>query len=332
MTAQSSTISSPKTPFGLTVRAYRRLKEVSLGYALLAPAFILLAIFEFYPLFFGLYISMCDWRLSCVNFIGFDNYTRALGDPAMWQSLLITATYSIIAIPLQLGFGLILAYLLFQKVKGLQLFRVFFFMPYITTTVASAAIWAFIYNPTYGPLNKLIEALGGQPQKWLGESTGIFQMVANSFGATLPETFAGPSLALVSLVLYTTWVFVGYDIVIFLAGLGNIPGELYDAAKVDGAQGWKLFRYITFPLLSPTTFFLLIITVIGTFKAFNHIYIMTQGGPANATRTASILIFNQMVTFNRYGYSAALSFIVFLAILLLTVAQNRIAGKRVIYE
>jgi ABC-type sugar transport system permease subunit len=133
-------------------------------------------------------------------------------------------------------------------------------------------------------------------------------------------------------IVYTTWVFVGYDIVIFMAGLGNIPKELYDAAKVDGAEGFSLFRYITFPLLSPTTFFLLILTVIGTFKAFNHIYIMTQGGPANTTMTASIFIFQQYVNYNRTSYSAALSFVVFIVILILTILQNRFAGNRVVYE
>jgi len=120
--------------------------------------------------------------------------------------------------------------------------------------------------------------------------------------------------------------------VIFLAGLGNIPKELYDAARVDGASGWTLFWHITWPLLSATTFFLLLITVIGTFKAFNHIYVMTLGGPGNATTTASIYIFNQMVSYNRYGYSAALSFIVFFVILILTVIQNQVAGRRVIYD
>jgi multiple sugar transport system permease protein len=126
-------------------------------------------------------------------------------------------------------------------------------------------------------------------------------------------------------------VFVGYDIVIFLAGLVNIPTELYDAATVDGANGWQTFRYVTFPLLSPTTFFLLLITVIGTFKAFNHIYIMTLGGPGGATTTASLYIFDQMVSYGRYGYSAALSFVFFVVIMVLTVLQNKIAGSRVVY-
>ena len=308
------------------------LGDTLLGYALLAPALILLLVFEFYPLFLGLYISMCDWKISCTQFIGFDNYTRALTDPDMWHSLLVTATYSIISVPVQLGFGLVVAYLLFQKIKGMEWFRMMFFMPYITTTVATAAIWAYLYSPDNGPINKLLQLVGLPGLNWLGETRGIFDLALTNLGITLPEWAGGPNLAIISLIIYTTWVFLGYDVIIFLAGLVNIPKELYDAAKVDGASGWGIFRHITLPLLSPTTFFLTLITVIGTFKAFNHIYIMTQGGPGNATTTASIFIFQQLVTYNRYGYSAAISFIVFIVILLLTVFQNKVAGNRVVYD
>lgn len=333
MTAVSpgSLYQTPKK-FGLSIRTWRDIKEAIFGYALLAPAIILLLVFEFYPLFFGMYISMCEWKLTCTKFIGLANYVKAFSDPAMWHSLLITATYSIISVPVQLGLGLVLAYLLFQKVRGLAIFRMMFFMPYITATVASAAVWAYLFNPTSGLINETLNLIGIPGLKWLGEPKGIFDMMAGMVGLHTPTWAAGPSLALFSLIIYTTWVFVGYDIVIFLGGLGNIPGELYDAAKVDGAQGWQLFQYITLPLLSPTTFFLLIITVIGTFKAFNHIYIMTLGGPGDATTTSSIYIFNQLVVYGRYSYSAALSFVVFIVILILTIIQNKVAGSRVIYD
>ncbi|MBI1802534.1 MAG: sugar ABC transporter permease [Chloroflexi bacterium] len=315
-----------------TARSRRRLREISLGYALLAPAFLLLLIFEFFPVVYCFYISTCDWRLSCVRFVGLDNYTRAFEDPEMWQSLLTTATYSLISIPLQLMFGLVIAYLLFQKIRGQEALRVMFFFPYITSTVASAAVWAYLYSPDRGLINGALRALGLPALRWLGEQKGIFLLIADGLNVTLPRWAEGPPLALISLLIYTTWVFVGYDIAIFLAGLGNIPGELYDAAKVDGASGWRLFRNITLPLLSPTTFFLLILTVIGSFKAFNHIYVMTRGGPGDATTTASLFIFRQLFEFNRYGYSAALSFVLFAVILLLTIFQNRVAGSRVVYD
>ena len=310
----------------------RRLNEIGLGYTLLAPAVILLVVFEVFPILYGAYISACDWRLQCTQFVGLDNYTRALTDTAMWHALLVTATYALISVPLQLGLGLWIAYLLYQKVRGQEAFRVLFFLPYITSTVASAAVWSYLYSPDNGLLNGALRLVGLPAQQWLTEPRGVFLLVAQSFGVGIPLWLQGPSLALVSLIAFTTWVFVGYDIAIFLAGLGNVPTELYDAAKVDGASGWTLFRNITFPLLSPTTFFLLIFTVIGTFKAFNHVWVMTEGGPGDATTTASVLIFQQLYQNNRYGYSAALAFILFAVILLLTVVQNRLAGRRVVYD
>jgi ABC-type sugar transport system permease subunit len=193
-------------------------------------------------------------------------------------------------------------------------------------------VWSYLYSPDNGVLNGFLKMVGLPAQHWLTEPRGVLGLIAQSFGVPLPVWAAGPSLALVSLIAFTTWVFVGYDIAIFLAGLGNIPTELYDAAKVDGAGGWTLFRSITLPLLSPTTYFLLIFTVIGTFKAFNHVWVMTEGGPGDATTTTSVLIFQQLYQANRYGPAAALSFILFAVILLLTLIQNQVAGRRVVYE
>jgi ABC-type sugar transport system permease subunit len=285
-----------------------------------------------FPILYGLYISVCDWRLSCTQVVGLDNYVRALTTASTWHSLLVTATYSLISVPLQLGLGLWLAYLLYQKVRGQSFFRVVFFLPYITATVATAAVWSFIYSPDTGLLNNFLKLVNLPPQHWLTEPKGVFALAAHGLGVSLPGWAEGPPLALLSLIAFTTWVFVGYDIAIFLAGLGNIPGELYEAARVDGAGGWTLFRHITLPLLSPTTFFLLIFTVIGTFKAFNHIWVMTEGGPGDATTTTSVLIFQQLYQANRYGNAAALAFILFAVILLLTLLQNQLAGRRVVYE
>jgi multiple sugar transport system permease protein len=246
--------------------------------------------------------------------------------------LLTTATYSAIAVPVQLSLGLLLAYLLFQNVRGREALRVLYFLPYITSTVASAAVWSYLYSPDNGVINAGLRALGLTPQRWLSEPAGVVTLLGQAFGLSVPSFLAGPSLALLAVIVFTTWVFVGYDMTIFLVGLGNIPTEVYEAARVDGAGGWKLFRHITLPLLSPTTFFLLIFTVIGTFKAFNHIWVMTQGGPGSATTTASILIFQQLYQANRYGYSAAISFILFSAILGLSLLQNHFAGRRVVYD
>ena len=314
-----------------TSRLARRWREIGLGYLFLAPAMLLLLIFEIFPIFYGLYISSCDWRLRCVQFIGIDNYTRALGDPDAWHAFSVTLTYAAISVPLQLALGLFLAYLLFQPIRGQAGFRMVFFLPYITSTVASASVWSYLYSSDKGPINGFLRLFGIQPLRWLAEPAGVISLVASGAGLKLPDWAGGPSLALVSLIVFTTWVFTGYVVTIFLAGMANIPKSLFEAARVDGASGWILFRHVTFPLLSPTTYFLLIFTVIGTFKAFNHIYVMTQGGPVNTTQTASIFIFKQLYENNQYGYSAALSFLLFFLILLLTVVQNRFAGRRVVY-
>jgi len=319
----------------VSTRRWRRFSEVSLGYALLAPAVILLLVFEFFPLFYGLFISTCNWRLNCGDnferFIGLDNYTRAFSDPEFLNALTVTITYVAISVPIQLGLALVLAYLLFQKIRGKEILRVAFFLPYITSTVASAAVWGYLYSPDKGLFNTIAKWIGFPPQRWLGEPAGIFTMLGQAAGVSIPSWAAGPSLALVALIVYTTWVFIGFDITIFLAGLGNISSELYDAAKVDGASGWKLFRNITLPLLSPTTFFLITVTIIGTFRAFNHIYVMTLGGPIGTTTTGAIFIFNQLRA-NRFGYSAALSFLLFFIILIVTVIQYRISSRRVVYD
>ncbi|MCC6177532.1 MAG: sugar ABC transporter permease [Chloroflexi bacterium] len=313
-------------------RTLRRVREVSLGYVFLAPALLLLGLFQLFPIVYGMYISACDWRLGCTQIIGLGNYTRAVNDPATWRALLTTATYSLITVPVQLSIGFLIAVLLYQHIRGREIYRVVLFLPYITSTVASAAVWSYIYSPDNGLLNTFLRAIGLQPLRWLGEPTGVFALAGNALGIQVPPGLEGPALALVAVSVYSTWVFIGYDITIMLAGLGNIPSELYEAAKVDGARGWALTRYITFPLLSPTLFFLLIVTVIGTFKAFNHIWVLTQGGPVNATTTSSILIFKQMYEVNRYGYAAALSFILFTVILVLTLLQNWLAGRRVVYD
>lgn len=331
MTSQA-TVAPTSSPF-FTPRRLRKFREAGLGYLFLLPAFAVLAVFEFWPVFYGAYISTCNWTVrGCATQIGLANYTRAFDDSEMWHSLIVTATYSIISVPLQLGISLLLAYLLFQQIRGKAIYRVIFFMPYITATVASASVWAFLYSPDRGLINEVAGLLGLPQLKWLGEPRGIFQVIGELMQIPIPAELAGPSVAMLAIILYTTWVFVGYDTTIFLAGLGNIPNELYEAARIDGASGWQLFRRITVPLLSPTTFFLLLYTVIGTFKAFNHIYVMTMGGPGDATTTASVFIFQQMYQYNRYGYSAALSFILFSVILVVTIVQNRVASRSVVYS
>jgi multiple sugar transport system permease protein len=208
-----------------------------------------------------------------------------------------------------------------------------YFMPYVTPTVASAAVFRQLFSNRYqAPVNAGMKALGLEPLGWLWEPKGIFRLLALNLGwENWPAWADGPSLALVVIIIYSIWVFVGYDTVIYLAGLGNIPKEMGEAAEVDGATPWQVFRYITFPLLSPTTYFLTLISVIGTFKAFNHIWVMRLDTALGTTDTFSVVIFKEFFEKLRYGYASAMAFILFAIILALTFINRKIQGSRVFY-
>jgi len=282
---------------------------------------------------------------GAVDCVGLLNYQRALGlgefagGPAadrFWNSIKVTIWYVIGTVPLQLILGLIIAFLLFQRIKGKEGLRMIYFLPYVTSTVAAGAVFAKMFNPGHGPVNSLLQAIGLQPLRWMKEPRGIFEVLGEMLGlASVP--IAGPSVALVTIFFFVIWFWVGYDTTIFLAGLGSIPYELYEAARIDGASRRQLFRYITLPLLSPTTFFLSLVAVIGSFQAFNHVFIMAEasatdiGGPLDTTTTAAILIYNNAFGTPTFGYAAAMSFLLFILILVVSVLQDRFAGRHVHY-
>lgn len=256
----------------------------------------------------------------------------AAGDKDIWSGLVITVFYSLGTVPFQLAISLFLAILLFQKLRGSEMFRMLFFLPYVTPAVASAAIFKQLFSARHQSLiNQLFISLGLEPQRWLQEPNGVFALIAQNLGFEIPGWMAGPGLALVVIMIYSIWVFVGYDTVIYLAGLGNISTELIEAAEIDGASRWQIFRQIIFPLLSPTTYFLSLISIIGTFKAFNHIWIMRHELSIGSVNTFSVTIFLEFFEKIRYGYASALAFVLFAIILALTVLNNRIQGSKVFY-
>jgi multiple sugar transport system permease protein len=255
----------------------------------------------------------------------------AAGDKDWWDGLRVTVFYSVGTVPFQLGISLVLATLLFQNIRGKSLYRLVFFLPYITPTVAAAAIFkVFFSSRPSAPINSLMILFGLEPLKWLDEPRGIVQLLMGP-EASLPAWAIGPSLALIVIIIYNIWSYIGYDTVIFLAGLGGIPGELYEAAAIDGAGRWAQFRNITLPLLSPTTYFLTLLAVIGTFKAFNHVWVMRTGAALGTTDTASVVIFTEFNRNTQYGYAASLSFVLLGVILILTIINNRVAEERVFY-
>ncbi len=252
-------------------------------------------------------------------------------DKTWWQSLANTVWYSIGTIPTQLIISLVLATLLFQDIWGKSLFRVLYFIPYIAPFVGTAAIFRLLFSSrANAPINLLFEKMGLHPLQWLNESGGIFQLMLGK-SATLPGWAAGPSLALVVIMIYGVWTFIGFNTVVFLAGLGSIPREVYEAAAMDGAGRWAQFRHITLPMLSPTIYFLTLYSVIGTFKAFNHIYVLRSAAALGSTDTASIIIFQTFKRDTRYGYASALAILLLIIILILTYLNNRVASKRVFY-
>jgi multiple sugar transport system permease protein len=270
-------------------------------------------------------------------FIGELPNAAASGDSEFYQSLLRTATYAAVTVPMQLGLGLLLAYLLFHEISfGKDLYRVIYFIPYIAPAVATAAVFSVIFSLSPdAPANQILKTLGLPPQQWLREQRGVFEIIAQLIGGRqtqLPSFLVGPSLPLVSVIIYSIWVFSGYNAVIFMAGLGAVPREMYEAAQVDGAGRWASFRHITFPLISPTTFFLTILAVIGTFRAFTHIYVLRSPDARGAMDTTTVYIFEIIREVSKpRPYAAAISFLLFGIIVLLTIYQNRLAKDRVFY-
>lgn len=330
---------------GAQGRSRARGKNEPLAYLFLLPAIAVLTVFHFFPLLFAFYISVHNWRIKKVGFNGLANYAEALGKREFWLSFGNTLYFVIGTVPLTMAIALLLAYLLFQKVRFLSFFRTVYFLPYVTSTVAAAAIWTWIFNGRTGILNALIDGAFGEENRlrWLQEPKGIFLMIADRFGVAIPADYPlallrGPSLALVCIMAMTIWHLLGFDIVIFLAGLGNINKELYEAARIDGANEWTIFRRITMPLLLPTISFLTIISTIGAFKTFNEIYVMSTaafpggqasaGGPLGSTQTVVVYVYNQFYSSQRLGYGSAVAFLLFAVILALTLLQLSVSRRR----
>lgn len=251
------------------------------------------------------------------------------GDTRFLKSLPVTLFYALGTVPLELMIGLFLAYILFQKIRGQELFRMLYFLPYITPVVATAVVFRNIFNPRETSLaNQALAWIGIDAQKWLFEPQPFLNV---AFGLELEGALAGPSMALVSVIMFGVWTYVGYNVVVFLAGLGGIPNEIYEAAQIDGANDLQLFRYVTVPMISAVTFYLGLVAFIGTLKAFNHIYVMRTPAALGTVDTTSITIFDTFYKSNAYGYAAAEAIILFIIIAVLTYLQNKLFSEQVFY-
>ncbi len=255
------------------------------------------------------------------------------GDGRFIAGLQRTFYYGLISVPVQIALALVLAALLFQPIRARGLYRMLFFLPYVTPAVAGAAVFRAIFSPREERLaNTVLDVLGFAPQRWLFEPRPIGELLFGEFlaryGVEVSGFWAGPSLALFVIIVFGIWTYVGYNAVIFLAGLGAIPTELYEAAEIDGASGPQRFWGITVPLLAPVTFYLTVLGFIGTFQAFTHLYVMRETAVRGAVDTASLVIFDTFYALNDFGLAATQSLVLFAVILAVTLLQQRVFGRR----
>ncbi len=313
----------------------RRLKETLAGYLYLLPALVILATFRIVPIFLSVRVSLYDWGMAGpVAFAGLGNYAAVLQDPVFWKSLLNTGWYMAFTVPIQLFLALFVATLLNQKIRGLGFYRTLYYLPVVTSIVAVSIVWKWILHPDRGLLNYILSWVGADGLRWLQDPRGLFQLMFNDTSNALPETLRGPSIAMCSLIIMGIWKGLGYNIVIFLAGLQNIPKTYYEAARIDGAGRFRIFRNITWPLISPTTYYVLIMSLIISFQTFAQVWIMTgppAGGPLSTTKVVMYYFYENSFELWRLGYGASIAFFAFIIILLLTIFQRFIFERKVHY-
>jgi multiple sugar transport system permease protein len=279
----------------------RSRKETLAAWLFILPDFIGLLIFVAIPMVLALSLGFFSVDgFGGYKFVGLANYQRMLRDPLFMKSLWVTIVYVICLVPGLYVSGLGLALLVRQRIPLIGLWRSLFFMPYVVSLVVVALIWKVMLIDKVGFINRLLELIGLQGRSWLGD----------------------PNLALGAVLVVTIWFLMGYYMIIFLSGLQDIPREYYEAAKIDGANSWAMFTSITLPLLRPTSFFVLLVSTVSAVsgsQAFDLIYVMTNGGPANSTSLAVFYIYQQAFKYNNYGYAAAMASVLVVILLAMTV-------------
>jgi multiple sugar transport system permease protein len=290
----------------------RELMEWLSGYAFLAPSFIVLAIFTYFPVGYALVLSLFKWRIMRGDpaFNGLVNYQLLLTSADFWQAIGNTVYFAVGSIPTGMAVALFIAILLNRPMRTLAIYRTAYFLPTITSMVAVSVVWMWIYHPDVGLMNYFLELFHLPTVRWLND----------------------PAWAMPSIIILSVWKGLGYNVIIYLAGLQNIPEQLYEAAQIDGAGRWQLFRHVTWPLLTPTTFLILIMAVINAFQAFTEFNVMTQGGPLGVTTTVVYYLYQQAFQQFNMGYGSALAIVLFVIILGLTLVQNKVLGPRVHYQ
>ncbi|GAA4957364.1 multiple sugar transport system permease protein/sn-glycerol 3-phosphate transport system permease protein [Nonomuraea thailandensis] len=281
------------------------------AYLFIGPSLFGVVAFLLLPMVIVLVLSLFEWELlSAPEFVGLDNYRRLLADGEAWHSLLVSVLYVLLCIPLQTVLALAMAMLLNRPVKGVKLFRSLYVVPWMATPIVLGLIWNWIFDPRDGALNSALALVGITGPDWLSD----------------------PAWALPAVALVSVWQHTGYNMLFFLAGLQSIPKELHDAASTDGATPAQRFWRVTLPLLNPTMFFVTVTNLIGAFQVFDTVYAMTAGGPGRSTEVINFRIFETAFKQFDFGYASTLSMLLFVIILVVTLAQVRFFGKRTTYD
>ena len=277
-------------------------KKNLVAYSFILPNLIGFFIFTFIPIVFSLLLSFCEWDSgNPVKFVGLKNFiTMFTNDTSFWIALKNTLYYTVVTVPVTLALSLFLAILMNKNLKGRVFFRSVLFFPYVASLVAVAVVWMALFNPDRGPVNGLLMALGvSNPPRWA----------------------ASTNWAMPTIIGLTVWNGMGYYMIVYLAALQGVSGDLYEAASLDGAGRWQQFLHITWPCVTPTTVFILMMLMVSTFKSYDIMYITTQGGPGEATKVLAYHIFNSAFVSSRFGYASAVAMVLFVIIMGVTLIQ-----------
>jgi multiple sugar transport system permease protein len=292
-------------------RRIGRGRQAAVAYTLLAPSLIGVLGFLLAPVVIVLVLSLFDWKLlSTPEFIGLANYRKLFTDSDVWHSLVVTLYYVVICVPGTTILSLLLALLVDRKLRGMKYFRALLVIPWMATPVALGLVWSWIFDPGRGALNQFLGLFGIHGPAWL----------------------SSPVLAMPSVAAVHIWQFAGYNMLFFLAGLQNIPRSLREASSLAGASPVGHFFAITLPLLRPTMLFVLITNVIGSFQAFDTIFVMTEGGPGNSTEVTTYLIYDEAFRKFDFGYASTISVLLFAVVLIATISQFVYFERRTTYE
>ncbi len=288
-------------------RSAGRRAEAWAGVVLASPALLVFTVFMLVPVALTFWYSLHRYSgFGRMRWLGLENYRDIAADSTFWTALVNTVLFTAVSVPLGVGFGLAAALLLNKWMPGRVLFRALVYVPVVVSGVAAGIIFLRLFDPLVGIVNQLLSAVGVPPVDWQGSGTA----------------------ALISVIVVTTWQGIGFGMVVYLAGLQGIPRETYEAAAVDGAAGWTRFRRITWPLLAPTTFFLVVYSIIVSFQVFDVVYVLTRGGPGTSTTFLVQYAYDQGFNQRRQGYAAAIGVILYVIVLALTVVQWRFSRRR----